>query len=104
MNESAVFSVPPTKQEFFAAQINPTKPPLLPPSTTQKLVVPVSTAIFVALVLTSINPPFVQTRMKNQKKNKPSGNISWLAVIFVSIVAGVMAWMLPKLSKYVSGE
>lgn len=106
MNE---FSQQPTnKQDFFAAQINPAKPPLLPASVAQKLVIPVSTAIFVALVLTSINPPFVQTRATHQNKNravthKPSGRISWFLVICVSAVAGFLAWMLPKLNKYVSG-
>jgi len=99
---------PPTnKQDFFTAQINPAKPPLLPASVAQKLVIPVSTAIFVALVLTSINPPFVQTRAIYQNKNrtthKPSGRVSWFLVICVSAVAGLMAWMLPKLSRYVAG-
>jgi len=107
MNE---FSQPPTnKQDFFTAQINPTKPPMLPASVAQKLVIPVSTAIFVALVLTSINPPFVQTRATHTNKNrtvisKPSGRISWILVICVSAVAGFMAWVLPKLTRYVSGS
>ena len=90
-------AAPSPKMKFFDAHTNPEKPPLLPPSVTQQMILPFSTSIVVALILCAIKPPFVQ---KKTPKNRPNGQLKAGSIFLWSLITGLSVWMVPYLVQW----